>query len=162
MKFNGVVQKVLPKRSGVSERTGNEWAIQGFIFEFKENATDRLPDRVLLETFNTDTINSFEKWMEKDANGNPVIQNGTINLTRPLYVSIGFYHKTKTYTNKQGQTGIMNDISIYDFEWLKQPETPPQPAQATNVQQPTDSPQPQNNAPTCGENQGGQDDDLPF
>lgn len=162
MKFNGVIQKVLPKRSGVSERTGNEWAIQGFIFEFKENATDRLPDRVLLETFNTDTINSFEKWMEKDANGNPVIQNGTINLTRPLYVSIGFYHKTNVYTNKQGQQGIMNDISIYDFEWLKQPQTPPENAQAAQMPVMPTTPPGQQNAPTGDENQEGGADDLPF
>ena len=100
--------------------------------------------------------------MEKDANGNPVIQNGTINLTRPLYVSIGFGHKTRIYTNKQGQQGIMNDISIYDFEWLKQPQTPPENAQAANIQQPTNSPQPQNNATTGDANGEGGDDDLPF
>lgn len=162
MKFNGVIQKVLPKRSGVSERTGNEWATQAFVFEYKENPTDRSPDRVILETFDQNIMAEFEKVMEKGADGNPVIENATINLTRPLYVSIGFGHKTRIYTNKQGQTGIMNDLSIYNFEWLKQPQTPPQAAQDSNVQQPTNSPQPQNNAPTGGENQGGQGDDLPF
>ena len=162
MKFNGVIQKVLPKRSGVSERTGNEWATQAFVFEYKENPTDRSPDRVILETFDQNIMAEFEKVMEKGADGNPIIENATINLTRPLYVSIGFGHKTRIYTNKQGQTGIMNDLSIYNFEWLKQPQTPPQCTQAANIQQPNNSPQPQQNAPQGGENQGGQGDDLPF
>ena len=162
MKFNGVIQKVLPLRSGVSERSGKEWATQGFVFEYKENPTDRTPDRVILETFDTNVIEEFKKVMVKDGEGKPVVENATISLTRPLYVSVGFYHKTRVYTNKQGQTGIMNDLSIYDFQWLKQPQTPPQPTQASNVQQPTNSPQPQNNAPTGGENQGGHGDDLPF
>jgi hypothetical protein len=56
----------------------------------------------------------------------------------------------------------MNDISIYDFEWLKQPQTPPENAQAANIQQPTNSPQPQNNAPTGDANGEGGDDGLPF
>ena len=158
MKFNGVIQKVLPKRSGVSERTGNEWATQAFVFEYKENLTDRSPDRVILETFDQNIMAEFEKVMEKGADGNPVIENATINLTRPLYVSIGFGHKTRIYTNKQGQTGIMNDLSIYNFEWLKQPQMPPQGAQASNVQQQNNSPQPQDGAPQGG----GNADDLPF
>ena len=162
MKFNGVIQKVLPKRSGVSERTGNEWATQGFIFEYKENATDRLPDRVILETFNTNVMAEFEKLMVLGSDGKPIVDNATISLKRPLYVSIGFYHKTKVYTNKQGQQGIMNDISIYDFEWLKQPQTPPENSQAANIQQPTNSPQPQNNAPTGDANGEGGNDGLPF
>ena len=162
MKFNGVIQKVLPKRSGVSERTGNEWATQGFIFEYKENATDRLPDRVILETFDTNIMAEFDKLMVLGADGKPLVENATISLKRPLYVGIGFYHKTKVYTNKQGQQGIMNDISIYDFEWLKQPQTPPENAQAANIQQPNNSPQPQNNAPTGDANGEGGDDGLPF
>ena len=75
MKFNGVIQKVLPKRSGVSERTGNEWASQGFIFEYKENATDRLPDRVILETFDTNVMAEFEKLMVLGADGKPLVEN---------------------------------------------------------------------------------------
>lgn len=162
MKFNGVIQKVLPKRSGVSERTGNEWATQGFIFEYKENATDRMPDRVILETFDTNVMAEFEKLMVLGSDGKPIVDNATISLTRPLYVSIGFYHKTKVYTNKQGQQGIMNDISIYDFEWLKQPQTPPQPAQAAQMPVMPTTPPGQQNAPTGDENGERGDDDLPF
>lgn len=162
MKFNGVIQKVLPKRSGVSERTGNEWATQGFIFEYKENATDRLPDRVILETFDTNVMAEFEKLMVLGADGKPLVENATISLKRPLYVGIGFYHKTKVYTNKQGQHGIMNDISIYDFEWLKQPQTPPENAQAAQMPVMPTTPPGQQNAPTGDKNQEGGDDDLPF
>lgn len=126
MEFNGVITKVMPKRSGISQRTGNEWESQGFIFEYKENHTDRIPDNVPLETFNSDTIKSFEKWMEKDSEGKPIIERGVINLTKPLYVRIGFGHRVKIYTNEQtGKTSIFPEFSIYKFEWLKQSETPP-------------------------------------
>lgn len=164
MKFNGVITKVLPKRSGVSERTGNAWATQGFIFEYKENATDRTPDRVILETFDANVIAEFEKVMEYDADGNPVIVNATINLTRPLYVSIGFGHKTRVYTNKQGQQGIMNDLSIYSFQWLKQPQTPPQPPHQPETTAAGNESQQQLFAPTAQENgtTAAEGDDLPF
>lgn len=160
MKFNGVIQKVLPKRSGISERTGKEWETQGFVFEYKENPTDRSPDRVILETFDTNTIAKFDELMEKGADGNPIIENATISLKQPLYVSIGFSHKTRVYTNKQGQQGIMNDMGIYEFNWLKQPQMPPQPS---NNAQPSNQPQPQQNTPQGNGNQGGgEEDDLPF
>lgn len=147
MEFNGVIQKVMPKRSGVSERTGNAWERLPFIFEYKENQGDRYPDSVMLESYSTDAIKSIEKWMEKDANGNPIIQNGTINLTRPLYVHIGFGHKTRTFTTQQGETKVLNELTIYKFEWLKQPETPP-----TFQEQP----------PQQQQQEGVAGDDLPF
>lgn len=154
MEFNGAITKVMPKRSGTSERTGNQWERLPFIFEYKENPTDRSSDAVLLESFSTEAIKSIEKWMETDADGKPIIQNGVINLTRPLYVRIGFGHKVRFYTPQNGgETKVFNDMSIYNFEWLKQPETPPtfhqQPAQ-----NPAPAPQPQGN--------GEQADDLPF
>ena len=151
MEFKGAITKVLPKRSGTSERTGNQWERLPFIFEYKENPTDRSSDAVLLESFNTESIKSIEKWMETDADGKPIIQNGVINLTRPLYVRIGFGHKVRLYTPQNGgETKVFNDMTIYNFKWLKQPETPPtfqqQPAQTT--------PQP--------ETEGEKTDDLPF
>ena len=156
MEFNGAITKVLPKRSGTSERTGNRWERLPFIFEYKENPTDRSSDAVILESFSTEAIKSIEKWMETDADGKPIIQNGVINLTRPLYVRIGFGHKVHSYTPQNGgETKHFNDLSIYNFEWLKQPETPPtfqqQPAQ---IQAAAPQPQPQGN--------GEQADDLPF
>ena len=154
MEFNGVIQKVMPKRSGTSARTGNQWETQGFIFEYKENPTDRTSDSVPLETFSSDTIKSFEKWMEKDADGNPIVENGLINLTRPLYVHIGFGHRARTYTNEQtGKTSIFTDFNIYKFEWLKQPETPPT---FDNAQKQPAAAQAEQSA------DGEQTDDLPF
>jgi hypothetical protein len=166
MKFNGVIQKVLPLRSGISERTGKEWATQGFIFEYKENATDRSPDRVILETFDANIIARFNELMEKGEDGNPIIENATIRLKQPLYVNIGFSHKTRVFTNKQGQQGIMNDLGIYDFVWLKQPQMPPQPSNSPQPQQNANSGQasapfpPQVDANGNPINQNG--DDLPF
>lgn len=51
MEITGRVIKVLPERSGVSQRTGNPWKSLPFVVAYYENPSDRLEDRVLLETF---------------------------------------------------------------------------------------------------------------
>ena len=43
-------------RSGTSAKTGNEWKALPFVFEYKENDTDRYEDSVVLETFDTNVI----------------------------------------------------------------------------------------------------------
>lgn len=48
MEFTGNVLKVLPVQSGVSQRTGNEWRTQEFVFEYFEHDTDRFSDKVVL------------------------------------------------------------------------------------------------------------------
>ena len=53
--------KVLPPRSGVSSRTGNEWKTQQFIFEYFENPSDRYSDKVVIETFDTDVMAQLEE-----------------------------------------------------------------------------------------------------
>jgi hypothetical protein len=113
-----------------------------------------MQDIVPLETFSSDTIKSFEKWMEKGADGKPIVENGLINLTRPLYVHIGFGHRARTYTNEQtGKTSIFTDFNIYKFEWLKQPDTPPT---FDNAQKQPAAAQTEQSA------DGEQTDDLPF
>ena len=92
MEFTGRIMKVLPLRSGVSERTGNEWKTQPFIFEYFENPSDRYSDKVVLETFDTNIIAQLE-------------ENATVR--------IGFGHKVH---ERQGR--YFNDINIYKFERL--------------------------------------------
>ena len=46
MEFIGQIIKVCEPRTGVSERTGNEWKTQGFVVEFKEHDTDPWHDKV--------------------------------------------------------------------------------------------------------------------
>jgi hypothetical protein len=94
MEFQGRIAKVLPVRSGVSQRTGNEWKSLPFIFEYFENPSDRYADSVMLETFDEIVINNLKEGME---------------------VRCGFGHKTREYT-KDGKTMIINDIRLYKIE----------------------------------------------
>ena len=152
MEFTGRIMKVCELRTGVSERTGNEWRSQGFIFEYFENPTDRYSDKVYLETFDENII--------------PLIAEN-------LPVRIGFGHRVREYTNPQGKTMQINEIRMYKFEALAPAAN--QPSQQANGQsvgqQPAQQAQAQQQAPFPPQvdengnpvtNQGGENDDLPF
>jgi hypothetical protein len=135
MEFEGRILKVLPKQEGVSERTGNAWATQEFIFEYFEHPTDRYSDKVLLRTFDT---------------------NHMAQLVEGANVRIGFGHSVREYT-KDGKTSTFNEVRLYKFEVISKP------ADTTADPQPADSPQPQSDAPQGDANgEGGKGDDLPF
>ena len=136
MKFQGRIKKLLPIRQGVSQRTGNEWKAQPFIFEYFENPNDRYADEVLLETFDTNIITHLKENME---------------------VIVGFGHRVREFTpttgERSGQLQYINDLRIYSMQSVAK-------AQAQAHQDGTDttaatSPAPQ---PTGGQ----EDDDLPF
>ena len=116
MEFTGRVKKILPKRSGTSARTGNEWEALPFIFEYFEHDTDRFSDTVLLETFDAKVIENLKEGME---------------------IRCGFGHKTREYEGK-----TYNELRLYKIESVRGTQ---QAAQASNVQQPNNSPQQQNN-----------------
>ena len=141
MEFEGRISKVLPKRSGTSQRTGNEWQTQPFIFEYFENQNDRWSDKVLLETFNASEI--------------PLIEENA-------KVRIGFAHSVREWTNQRGETQMFNEIRMYKFERLDA-----EPAPASNVPQPVPAAEPAPAAqqePTTAEQKidGEGNDDLPF
>ena len=92
MEFQGRIAKVLPVRSGVSQRTGNEWKSLPFIFEYFEHDSDRYADSVLLETFDTKVIDNLKEGME---------------------VRCGFGHKTREFTKQDGTTAVINDLRLY-------------------------------------------------
>lgn len=151
MEFIGRIKKLLPVRSGVSQRTGNEWKSLPFIFEYFENKSDRYADSVMLETFDTKVIENLKEGME---------------------VRCGFGHKTREYM-KDGKTMIINDIRLYLIESVRNGQN--QGARQANGQavgqQPTTQPQAAHAAPFPPQvdvngnpitNQGGDDDDLPF
>lgn len=116
MEFQGRIAKILPARTGVSQRTGNEWKSLPFIFEYFEHESDRYADSVMLETFDTKVIENLQEGME---------------------VRCGFGHKTREYT-KDGKTMIINDIRLYKIESIRKAQ---QPAQAANNQQVSNSSQ---------------------
>ena len=132
MEVKGRIKKVLQVRSGVSQRTGNEWKALPFVVEFFENPTDRFPDSVVVETMDTNLMSSIREGVD---------------------VKIGISHHVREYEGR-----MYNEVRMYRFELIgsQQPADNVQAAGANN------SPQPQQNAPTGTENAGGNSDDLPF
>jgi hypothetical protein len=128
MEFTGQVKKILPVRSGVSQRTGNEWKSLPFIFEYHENPTDRYADTVLLETFDTNVIDALKEGME---------------------IRCGFGHRTREYEGK-----VYNEIRLYKIESVRAAN---QAAQGANAPAPEQSPAPTNNAPQAPQNDANDD-----
>ena len=144
MEFQGRVKKLLPVRSGTSQRTGNEWKALPFIFEYHEHETDRYADEVLLETFDERVIDNLEEGME---------------------IICGFGHRTREYDGK-----IYNDIRLYKIESVRKAQKAAQ-QQAPATAQPTVQAQPaatteaqaQGNAPNQdGAPNSDEQEDLPF
>ena len=108
MEYQGRIRKVLPVRTGTSQRTGNNWKCLPFVFEYFENETDRWPDSVVLETFDEKVINSLKEGME---------------------VRCGFGHRAKEFDGK-----TFNELRLYKIESVKgseQPAQQPQPQPAS-------------------------------
>lgn len=137
VKLTGRIAEVFPAQSGTSQRTGNQWMSQDYLFEFFTWSGAQNPNRLVVRIFGEDNIKRHNLQQYED----------NVTLTLRLDAS-----KTK-----EGDRWF-NEIRVTNVERVSQQ----QPAQAPNVQQPTNSPQQQNNAPTGGENQGGGADDLPF
>ena len=113
MEFTGRVKKILPARSGVSQRTGNEWKALPFIFEYYEHETDRYADSVVLETFDTNVIDNLQEGME---------------------VRCGFSHRTREY---EGRT--YNELRLYKIQSIRKSQesaTPQAPAAYDNTPPP--------------------------
>ena len=139
MEFQGRIKKVLPLRSGTSQR--GEWQALPFIFEFFEHETDRYADSVVLETFDTKVIENLKEGME---------------------VVCGFGHRTREYEGK-----TYNELRLYKIESVKKAavaqqqtqQAPAQPMQGAIGQQL--APQAQTIYPPQNQ-EGGKADDLPF
>lgn len=134
-------------RSGTSQRTGNQWQTQPFIFEYFETDDQRWSDKVLLETFNASEI--------------PLIEENA-------KVRIGFAHSVREWTNQRGETQTFNEIRMYKFERL---DTAPnaEPTSVSNAPQPAPAvdsapaPVAQQEAASDGQKINGEvNDDLPF
>ena len=134
MEFIGRVKKLLPIRSGVSQRTGNEWKALPFIFEYYEHETDRYADTVLLETFDTNVIDNLKEGME---------------------VKCGFSHRTREYEGK-----TYNELRLYKIESVRGAQAAQQAPQGANAPAAGNQPTPPFPEPQNPSNQD--DDDLPF
>ena len=139
MEFTGRVKAILPKRSGTSARTGNEWVALPFIFEYFENPSDRYADSVVLETIDTKVIENIKEGME---------------------VRCGFGHKVRTY-QKDGRDITINELRLYKIECVSSANKP---AQGANASVAGNQPTPQPTAPQSQQKPAEEDpnDDLPF
>lgn len=132
-------------RSGTSQRTGNQWQTQPFVFEYFETDDQRWSDKVLLETFNASEI--------------PLIEENA-------KVRIGFAHSVREWTNQRGETQMFNEIRMYKFERLDDAPNA-EPTSVSNAPQsaPAADPAPaaQQEPATAGQKIDGEgNDDLPF
>jgi hypothetical protein len=134
MEFIGQIKKILPAREGVSQRTGNQWKTQPFVFEYFENPTDRYADSVVLETFDTNVMSLLKEFAK---------------------VRIGFGHHTREHEGR-----VYNEISMYKFE-LVGDGAAAQPQPTVNQGQGA-APQPTENQQQGQQQGGGESDDLPF
>ena len=138
MEFQGRIKKVLPLRSGTSQR--GEWQALPFIFEFFEHETDRYADSVVLETFDTKVIENLKEGME---------------------VVCGFGHRTREYEGK-----TYNELRLYKIESVRKAAVAQQQTQQAAAQ-PMQGAIGQQLAPQAQtiyppQNQEGGGDDLPF
>ena len=137
VKLTGRIAEVFPAQSGTSQRTGNQWMSQDYLFEFFTWSGAQNPNRLVVRIFGEDNIKRHNLQQYED----------NVTLTLRLDAS-----KTK-----EGDRWF-NEVRVTNVERVGQQQA----AQASTAQQATNSPQPQNNAPQGGENKGGQGDDLPF
>ena len=139
VKLTGRIAEVFPAQSGTSQRTGNQWMSQDYLFEFFTWSGAQNPNRLKVRIFGEDNIKRHNLQQYED------------NVTLTL--------RLDAQKSKEGRW--FNEVRITNVERAcqQQPIQPaPEATQGANIQQPTNSPQPQNNAPTGGEKA----DDLPF
>ena len=137
VKLTGRIAEVFPAQSGTSQRTGNQWMSQDYLFEFFTWSGAQNPNRLVVRIFGEDNIKRHNLQQYED----------NVTLTLRLDAS-----KTK-----EGDRWF-NEVRVINVERVGQQQA----AQAPTAQQPTNSPQQQNNAPQGGENQEGGGDGLPF
>lgn len=137
VKLTGRIAEVFPAQSGTSQRTGNTWMSQDYLFEFFTWSGAQNPNRLVVRIFGEDNIKRHGLQQYED----------NVTLTLRLDAS-----KTK-----DGDRWF-NEVRVTNVERVGRQ----QPSQSANEPQPSNSPQPQQNAATGGENQEGGKDDLPF
>ena len=154
MEFEGRIQRVLPVRSGTSQR--GAWMALPFVFEYFETPDQRWSDKVLLETMDTNIMAQIGAYLKKGADGKAVVENGECVLLAELNCRIGFSHSVRQYDRQDGSRATINNVSIYKFEVLGEgvatgsQQTGQQPAAAQPAAEPAAEPA------------KVEDDDLPF
>ena len=136
MEYTGRIKKVLPLKSGISQKTGNEWKKLPFIFEYFEHETDRFADSVKLETFDTNVIEHLKEGME---------------------VRCGWGNRTREYNGE-----FYNEQHLYKIESVKDSKPAGDAAGVVANQPSGGANQPAGDAAGVADKEGGDEDDLPF
>lgn len=114
MEFEGRISRVLPVRSGSSQR--GEWKVLPFVFEYFETGDQRWPDRVLLETMDTNIMAQIGAYLKKGSDGKAVVENGECVLQYELKCRIGFSHSVHSFDRQDGTKATINNVRCYKFE----------------------------------------------
>ena len=160
MEFEGRISRVLPVRSGTSQR--GEWKALPFVFEYFETGDQRWPDRVLLETFDTNIMAQIGAYLKKGADGKAVVENGECVLQYELKCRIGFSHSVRSFDRQDGTKATVNDIRCYKFEIAGQQGQQPAAHQAPAQQTPIPAAPAAAAPPFPPQSTTGDPDDLPF
>lgn len=148
IKLTGRIAEVMPVVEGISERTGNPWKSQEYLFEYFAWSGAKYANRMVVRVFGEEDIAKFN-----------LKQGEEVTLTIRFDAN----------KSKDGSRWF-NEIRIQQVE---RPQATQQPAQASSeAPQAANAPQPNNNPPgferpaTSPENgqnkEGGDDDDLAF
>jgi hypothetical protein len=142
VKLSGRIAEVMPVVSGISDRTGNAWKSQEYLFEYFAWSGAKYANRMVVRAFGEDDITKFN-----------LKQGEEVTLTIRFDAN----------KSKDGSRWF-NEIRISNVE---RPQGTQQPAQAQNAAAvPTNAPQPNNNPPVFERpatgNGNGDNDDLPF
>lgn len=116
MEFEGRIQRVLPVRSGTSQR--GAWMALPFVFEYFETPDQRWSDKVLLETMDTNIMAQIGAYLKKGPDGKAVVENGECVLLAELNCKVGFSHSVRQYDRQDGSRATINNVSVYKFEVL--------------------------------------------
>ena len=140
VKLTGRIAEVFPAQSGTSQRTGNHWMSQDYLFEFFTWSGAQNPNRLVVRIFGEDNIKRHNLQQYED----------NVTLTLRLDAS-----KTK-----EGDRWF-NEVRVTNVERIgqQQPAPSPQPQDGGTGAAPAAA------APTTGDapqTQEGGGDDLPF
>lgn len=116
MEFEGRISRVLPVRSGTSQK--GEWKALPFVFEYFESGDQRWSDKVLLETMDPGIMGKIGAYVERGSDHKGIVENGCMKLKGEIKCRCGFSHSVREWTDKDGKTSHFNQVRLYKFEIL--------------------------------------------
>lgn len=143
MELEGKISVVMPAQSGVSQRTGNPWMSQEYVMQYYWFPNQTQPSYIVLRVFGEDRIKQF-------------------NLQPNDEVKVRFHCEAHENNGRWYNELRIDGVTFVGASAVKNQQGVQQPAQPSNDGQANNNQQPQQNAATGGENQGGDYDDLPF